>query len=119
MRLTGLTSILAITLLAAAEPPRAVLQEYCAGCHNDRKATAGINLNKPLNNPDRRRVPENAGMWEKVVRKLNAGTMPPQGMPRPDRFALDGLARYIEATIDDAAVKPDPGQAILNRLNPV
>jgi hypothetical protein len=116
MRLIGLSSILAITLSAATDlPHRAVLQQYCAGCHNDGKAAAGINLN----NPDLRRVPKNAAMWEKVVRKLNAGTMPPQGMPRPDRSALDRLARYIETTIDAAAVKPDPGQAILHRLNRV
>src|SRR3982074_1583298 len=115
MRLTGLTTILATAISAAASAPesqqRALLQQYCAGCHNERKMTAGINLNSDLRrvpenarmwekvvrklgaginmNSDLRRVPENAGMWERVVRKLHAGAMPPLGMPRPERSALD------------------------------
>jgi hypothetical protein len=29
--------------------------------------------------------------------------MPPVGMPRPDKAALDGLAAHLETTIDSAA----------------
>src|SRR5258708_6496386 len=56
-------------------------------------------------------------MWETVPRRRRAGTMPPLGMPRPDRSALDRLAAHVESAIDAAAVKPDPGPAVLRRLN--
>ncbi len=112
---TGIAAVLTV-----ASPQRtttgpaqaAVIQQYCVGCHNERNRTAGINLDDGLSH-----VAANAELWEKVVRKLRAGTMPPLGMPRPDRTVLDGLAAYLEETIDAAAVKPNPGQAILHRLN--
>ena len=44
--------------------------------------------------------------------------MPPQGMPRPDQAALDGLASYLETSLDRAAAaKPNPGRATMHRLN--
>jgi hypothetical protein len=115
--LTGFTTILLIAAPrpnpSAGEPQqRALLQQYCAGCHNDGRATAGVNLTADL-----RRIPEKAEMWEKVVRKLRAGAMPPLGLPRPERAALDGLATYLETAIDAAAGQPDPGPALLHRLN--
>ncbi|MEP6536832.1 MAG: DUF1592 domain-containing protein [Bryobacteraceae bacterium] len=92
--------------------PSEVVRQYCVGCHNERNSTAGINLNTGLSN-----VPANAEVWEKAIRKLRAGTMPPKGMPRPDRTILDGLTVFLETSIDAAAVTPDPGPSILRRLN--
>jgi hypothetical protein len=60
----------------------------------------------------------NAEAWEKVVRKLRVGAMPPQGMPRPDRATMDSLAASIEASLDRAAAAaPNPGRPVLHRLN--
>src|SRR5688572_6579004 len=58
-------------------------------------------------------------MWERVVRKVRAGVMPPAGMPRPDRATLDGLAGWLETQLDLAAsARPDPGRTeSLHRLN--
>ena len=54
-------------------------------------------------------IPRNAENWEKVIRKLQTGSMPPQGMPRPEQSALDGLASYLEVSLDRAATaKPNP-----------
>jgi hypothetical protein len=59
-----------------------------------------------------------AQTWEKVVRKIRTGMMPPANAPRPDRAALDGLAASVEATIDRAAAAaPNPGAPVLHRLN--
>ena len=57
--------------------------------------------------------------WEKVILKLRAGLMPPMGMPRPDRAAIDGLASWLEREIDRAAARnPNPGRTEpLHRLN--
>src|SRR6188508_1317696 len=61
------------------EAQRALLDQYCAGCHNDRLKTAGLSLTSaPVD-----AVPEHAATWEKVIRKLRAGTMPPDGRPQP------------------------------------
>jgi mono/diheme cytochrome c family protein len=57
---------------------RATLDEYCVTCHNERAKTAGLTLDN-LNLDD---VPSHAETWEKVIRKLRAGMMPPSGMPR-------------------------------------
>ena len=59
-----------------------------------------------------------AVVWEKAVRKLRTGMMPPAGAPRPDRATLDRLAAQIEGVLDKpAAASPDPGLRVLHRLN--
>src|SRR5271154_4408588 len=75
---------------AAAPPPpvvtqHAFLEKYCFTCHSDELRTAGLSLE----GLDLAKVPANAETWEKVLRKLHAGSMPPQGMPRPDSAALE------------------------------
>ncbi len=56
-------------------------------------------------------VGANAETWEKVVRKLRVGAMPPLGMPRPDRATMDSLAASIETSLDRAAAAaPNPGR---------
>ena len=63
-------------------------------------------------------VTAHAEKWEKVVRKLRVGAMPPLGMPRPDRAVEDSLAAFIETSLDRAAAAaPNPGQPVLHRLN--
>jgi hypothetical protein len=67
---------------------------------------------------DLAKVSEGAETWEKVLRKVKGGMMPPVGMPRPEKAELDGFASYLETTIDRAAaVKPNPGRTLLHRLN--
>src|SRR6185503_2618091 len=80
-------------------PERALINQYCVGCHNEKTKTAELTLDKL----DIDRPGDNAEKWEKVVRKVRAGMMPPSGMPRPDRSALDAMANKIEASLDRAA----------------
>ena len=96
----------------AAARWRAMLDKYCITCHNERSKAAGLMLDRI----DLARVPEQAEVWEKVVRKLHAGAMPPVGLPRPDRAASEGFATWLEAKLD-AAASGDPGPAGLRRLN--
>ena len=56
-------------------------------------------------------------MWEKVVRKLRAGAMPPPGVPHPDASTQSGLLSWLEGRLDEAARTPNPGRAVLHRLN--
>ena len=95
-------------------PDRAMLNQYCVGCHNERLKTAGLMLDKlDLTHPG-----QDPEAWEKVVRKLRAGMMPPAGMPRPDRATLDAWTAKLETSLDRAAAaKPNPGSTGLHRLN--
>ncbi len=63
-------------------------------------------------------MPKSAETWEKVIRKVRAGMMPPPGMPRPDAATLEGFVGHLETSIDRAAAaKPRPGRTALHRLN--
>src|SRR6266849_2617160 len=86
---------------------RALLNRYCVACHNEKLKTAGLTLDKM----DVEKVPENAEVWEKVIRKLRTGAMPPAGLPRPDKAGYDSFATYLETALDrTAAAKPNPGR---------
>ena len=93
---------------------RAVLDRYCVTCHNEKLRTAELMFDKM----DVERVSEGAPVWEKVVRKLRTGAMPPAGMPRPDKTTYDSFATYLETELDSAATaKPNPGSRPAHRLN--
>ncbi len=102
------------TAAAPASDSRSVVQRYCQTCHNARLKTAGLLLDQlDVDHPDR-----NPESWEKVVRKLRTGMMPPAGAPRPDRPTLDRLAASVESALDRAsAAAPNPGAPVLHRLN--
>lgn len=120
MRTLVLTLVIltASPLLYSAEmtagDERALVDKYCVGCHNEKLKTGGLVLEKL----DTTRIGDGAEIWEKVVRKIHGGTMPPLGMPRPDAATLDSFASSLEAQLDRAAVgHPEPGRASIHRLN--
>jgi hypothetical protein len=91
-----------------------LLHQYCTACHNAKLKTGGLVLDglDPSNPGD------HAETWEKVVRKVRAGMMPPSGARRPDRASLDSFAATITAGLDRAAAaRLNPGTASLHRLN--
>jgi len=103
---------LAVSHTPATE--RALVDKYCVTCHNDRARTSGLSL-QSLNLDN---IPDSAETWEKVVRKLRGGMMPPLGAPRPDRSSIEGLVSFLETSIDRAALaRPNPGRSPLHRLN--
>jgi mono/diheme cytochrome c family protein len=94
---------------------RQFLDRYCATCHNDRLKTAGLNLaqadvSKPGVQPE---------LWEKVVRKLHTGVMPPPNVPQPSAADRRAMLAWLETSLDAAAAaKPNPGRTeTLRRLN--
>ncbi len=95
-------------------PQRALLDKYCVTCHNDRAKTGGLTLEKI----DVANIPANAETWEKVIRKLSVGAMPPSGMPKPSESDVSAFLSSLEASLDKAyAANPNPGHATLHRLN--
>jgi hypothetical protein len=102
------------TAIAAAADYRAVLDEYCVTCHNQQLKTGGLALDKI----DLMNLASGAETWEKVIRKVRVGMMPPQGNPRPDENTRRALVVYLESGLDKAAAaKPDPGRPLVHRLN--
>src|SRR5580658_5475500 len=113
-----LVSTLVLAFLAIATPliaqEQALLNQYCITCHNEKIKTAGLMLDKL----DFAHPGPNAETWEKVVRKVRAGMMPPGGAPRPDRATMDAFASKLESALDHAAAAtPNPGSVVLHRLN--
>ena len=102
----------------AVSPQRALLNQYCVGCHNQRQKAAGATP-IALDTLDVTKVGGDAESWEKVVLKLRAGLMPPAGRPRPDRAAHDAFAAWLEGELDRAAAaNPNPGRTeAFHRLN--
>ena len=96
----------------------ALLEQYCLTCHNEALAARGtvpvaIDLSALAD------VPADAALWERVIRKLRTGSMPPMGRPRPDAAVIDRFAAWLEDEIDHAAAaRPNPGRTeTLHRLN--
>src|ERR1700677_1230165 len=58
---------------------RAILDQYCVGCHNAKLRTANLLLDQL----DLAHLGDHAEVGEKIVRKLSAGMTPPSGLPRP------------------------------------
>jgi mono/diheme cytochrome c family protein len=94
---------------------KALLDRYCGTCHNDRLKTGGLSLQ----NIDVAHVAAGGETWEKVVRKLRTGAMPPAGRPRPDKNGYASLLSWLEGELDrDAQAHPNPGRTeSLHRLN--
>ncbi len=94
--------------------PQATVDKYCATCHNNKLHTGGLSLQ----DLDLNHAPDAAQTWEKVIRKLRVGAMPPPGMARPDKATADGLASFLETSLDRAyATNPNLGRATMHRLN--
>ena len=115
---------------ASVSPQRALLDRYCVTCHNgdfvrgtgeprsllvSQLRAVGL----ALDDVDVDHVAAHPDVWEKVVRKLRVGAMPPQPRPRPDKATYDAFRKWLEDELDRAAeAHPDPGRTqVFHRLN--
>jgi mono/diheme cytochrome c family protein len=93
---------------------REFTKQYCISCHNERLKTAGL----VLDSRDFEHPAADAEVWEKVVRKVQVGMMPPAGVPHPDQAARQALVASLSGALDEAArANPNPGRPALHRLN--
>jgi mono/diheme cytochrome c family protein len=105
---------------AKAETPlayQAMMTRYCVGCHNTRNPLpAGAPL--ALDTVNLADPGADAATWERVVKKLGVGAMPPQGAPTPGHAELTKFRSALVASLDTAAAgKQSPGRYVLHRLN--
>ena len=96
-------------------PVPAVVNRYCAGCHNTKTKAGNFALDTLLTV----NVNQHPEEWEKVIRKLRPRYMPPAGLPRPDEKTYDAVIASLESSLDSAAAaRPNPGRTdTFRRLN--
>jgi mono/diheme cytochrome c family protein len=103
---------------APEEKHAALLAKYCQTCHNDRLKTGGMTLTAlDLHHPD---AANSAALetWEKIIRKVRVGMMPPQGSPAPSAQERTALVAWLENELDRAeATYPHPGNVGVHRMN--
>ncbi len=101
----------AFTAVAA---PQETINRYCVGCHNQRLKTAKLELDVlDVTHPEK-----NALIWERAIRKLRGGMMPPPGASKPPLADVNALATYLEDSLDKAsAANFNPGSVRIHRLN--
>jgi Protein of unknown function (DUF1592)/Protein of unknown function (DUF1588)/Protein of unknown function (DUF1587)/Protein of unknown function (DUF1595)/Protein of unknown function (DUF1585) len=110
--------LLLCSAASGAEMPESqrqpLVERYCAGCHNDRTRSGGFSWKTvDWTHPER-----TAETSEKVIRKLQAGMMPPAGMPRPSAEETSAFIAGLSGAVDRAAVaSPYAGRPPLHRLN--
>jgi hypothetical protein len=93
---------------------REFTNQYCVGCHNERLKTAGL----ALDSRDYEHLAADAEVWEKVIRKVQVGMMPPGGVPQPDPATRRAVVTALAGALDEAArANPNPGRPALHRLN--
>ena len=129
----------ASSLLLAAESEnqsvsgsnRALLDQYCVICHNQAvvnsvaqpneglQTTQLRNLGLTLDVEDVSNLAENPEVWEKIIKKLRVGVMPPPNYPRPDKESYDGFRAFLENELDRVASRQiNPGRTqAFHRLN--
>jgi mono/diheme cytochrome c family protein len=92
----------------------ALMNQYCSNCHNADDLAGGMDISKL----DIEKIGKDAAVWERIVRKVRTGMMPPSGQPRPTRAVLDAFASDLESRLDKtAAANPNPGTLSVHRLN--
>src|SRR5580698_5005499 len=112
--LAMLAALAAPAIAQTPVDPRALVNQYCTGCHNQKLKTGGVSLDLI----DTAKVDADARTWEKVLRKVSAGEMPPAGLPRPAAATAAEFTQWLAGQLDQAAAAhPNPGHPTIHRLN--
>jgi hypothetical protein len=95
---------------------RATIAQFCFDCHSELERSGDLSLESL----DPAEAGADAEVWERVVRKLKAGMMPPHdGGPRPAAEQTLPLVAWLESELDRAQADfPNPGRTVpFHRLN--
>ena len=123
--LAGAVALAAFSLMAApqtgapaqagsAANSKALVDRYCVTCHNQRLKTAKLEFDViDVTHPEK-----DALTWERAIRKLRGGMMPPPGAAKPPLAEVNAFASYLEDSLDKASVANfNPGSVRIHRLN--
>ncbi len=105
---------LAVQDLPPLEDQWNMIYDYCVDCHNETDYTGGLSIEYA--SPDF--VHEEGEIWEKAIKKLTTGQMPPLGEAQPTPEQRQTFIASLTATLDEEAIEnPNPGAPVLPRLN--
>jgi len=90
-----------------------LLEDYCIDCHNLDDFSGGLALDLM----DHDSIPQEAEVWEKVVRKLRGSLMPPPGQDKPGNDRVNAFVAWLEGNLDQPRQTQIPGEKLLHRLN--
>ena len=106
----------AIAAFAYGQTPVATVTRYCVTCHNDKLKTGGLSL-QALDVQHPAASDAAVETWEKVIRKVRVGMMPPQAAPKPSVQERAELVSWLESELDRASTDPHPGSVGVHRMN--
>ncbi|MEP7354509.1 MAG: DUF1592 domain-containing protein [Acidobacteriota bacterium] len=94
---------------------RPLLDGTCAGCHNAKLASGGLNMAQMTAES----LEKNPDLWRRLLRRVRAGEMPPPGIPKPPAAQINALVSFVQVKLDgvQSAQGPDPGRVTVHRLN--
>jgi hypothetical protein len=110
-------ALLAWTLLLFLGAPglaqqRQFLDRYCMNCHSNTAKMGSLSL-------DTASLPVPAAdpaLWEKIVRKVRTGVMPPPNAPQPPTAERRAVLTALESSLDAVPINPGRTES-LRRLN--
>ncbi len=92
---------------------RPFLLRYCQECHGPEKTEESLRLDHlGVNFADA----ATSSTWQSVLKRVQAGEMPPKNRPQPSAAAVQSLAEWINAGV---AAQAAQGRVVLRRLNRV
>src|SRR6185295_4216860 len=73
-------------------------KQNCVSCHNSEMSTAGVRVDQLDSKLEDRQIP----VWEAIRRRINAGTMPPKGLPQPNGADRQRMVEWIDHALEAA-----------------
>lgn len=113
-RISTAAAIAALAAQPSQSADSGFVARYCLACHGESTATAGVSLEGLRADAPGQR-PE---IWERVLRKVASGEMPPPEMPSPELAERSLFTARLERALDAAAAaEPNVGRTPPHRLN--
>ncbi len=91
----------------------AMVTTYCAGCHSSQTKAGGLALD--VLSLDK--VPDDAIVWEKTIRKLRGRLMPPPGAKQPEQKDIDSFVGFLETRLDSNPKRAKAGYVEIQRMS--
>ena len=97
---------------------RPLLTRHCIACHSGKKPKGNLRLDRLksdlADDATRKR-------WTAVLKRVQAGEMPPSGKPRPSKVQLTAFTQWLgtHLRVAEAAARARKGRVVLRRLNRV
>src|SRR5262249_4095449 len=96
---------------------RPFLATHCVGCHGALKPKGDFRIDQL---PPDFETAASRDRWLAVLKRVNAGEMPPKRKPRPPEKDVAALAGWITARADEGATRQSAaGRVVQRRLNRV